>query len=237
MEIEIIKSNFKVAFCLPSLGRITVATHMGLLTTYKVFDKLGIEYDEIFALGNPYIAESRNFLVAKFLETDCTDLFFIDDDMGFRPESVFKILKRPEGIVGGVYRMKIADISYMGACKTNSEGRPYGRDGLIEATRLPMGFTRIKRGVFETMIKAYPELYYDDFGIKRYNLFGHIQEDNHYYGEDYSFCIRAAKLGITMWIEPDIDFHHIGSKDYEGNFHEYMLSLKKEEDNVVLPML
>jgi hypothetical protein len=217
--------KMKVAFCIPTLGRITYATHTSLLGTYKVFDKAGVEWDEIMAIGSTYIDDARNYLVSKFLESDCTDLFFIDDDLGFSPDSVLKIIKRSEGIVGGVYRHKVSDeIKYMGNLIVNDEGTPYGRDGLIEATHLPMGFTRIKRGVLEQMILSHPELYYNDYGIERYNLFGHIQENGHYYGEDYSFCIRARRLGITVWIEPDITFNHFGNKDYEGNFHEFLLS-------------
>jgi hypothetical protein len=49
------------------------------------------------------IANSRNELRKKFLASDCTHLFFMDDDMGFPPDALTLLLAHDAPVAVGVY--------------------------------------------------------------------------------------------------------------------------------------
>lgn len=210
-------------------GTISGATHRSLLIAREILNKADIPNDELNLEGSCYISHARNKLVADFLEGDGTDLIFIDDDVEFTPDSVLKLLKHQESIVGGVYPFKKDIEEYPVTIKTDENGYPYGKNGLIEATGLPTGFLKIKREVFTYMMEKYPALKYYEDGKEYYDLFGCAVMFGRWYGDDLAFCKRWELLGGTMWLEPDITFFHIGKKKYKGNFHEYLIELKEKE--------
>jgi hypothetical protein len=199
----------------------------------RILDLKGIPH-ELFILANcPMISVARNTLTAMFMaDAEATDLFFIDSDVGFDSEAVVKMLERPEEVVAGVYPLKRAEGGFPVQIKTE-DGVPLGREGLIEADFLPGGFMRIKRSVFEKMMVSYPELKYEDSVVwvdsgtlqAAYDLFSMGVYGRRFRGEDFAFCQRWRDIGGRCWVYPDIDFQHIGSKAYKGNYHEHLLQL------------
>jgi hypothetical protein len=162
------------------------------------------------------------------MDTDATDLFFIDSDIGFDPMGVINLLERQEYIVAGLYPLKKDDIAFPVKVKM-IDGVPIGRDGLVEAERVPGGFMRIKRYVIEEMQRSYPELKYEGSVIEisdtarrdGYDFFNMgTSEGNQWTTEDYAFCDRWTKIGGQLWVYPDITFEHIGKKCFKANYHE-----------------
>lgn len=224
----------KVIFAIPThSGLLESECVLSLLTIQTVLIKKGIEHDVFILTNCPYLPMARNTLVAMFMDTDATDLFFIDSDVAFDAKGAWKILERKEGIVAGIYPLKRDPEEYPVKIKTR-DGVPIGQEGLIEAELLPTGFMRIKREVFNDMKKAYPELKYTlnhvnvDVDIKEaYDFFTMgIEEGTRWTTEDYAFCNKWTKIGGQLWIEPDIDFHHVGKKKYKGNLHEFLIGQK-----------
>jgi predicted O-methyltransferase YrrM len=223
----------KVIFAIPTIdGNIRSECVLGLATAQSLLHRAGIEHDLFILSDCPVITTARNTLVAMFIATNATDLFFIDADVGFDAAGVMKILERPEKVVAGIYPLKREMAGFPVQIKTE-DGIPIGRAGLIEANLLPAGFMRIKRIVFERMMEAYPELQYKDNVIdiagsgvtQAYDFFGMgIDKDNQRWTtEDYSFCQRWRDIGGQLWVYPDIDFAHVGRKSYRGNYHRYLL--------------
>ena len=171
-----------------------------------------------------------------FVQTDCTDLFYIDDDMEFPEDAVLRLLNHPVKVVGGAYPIKNEDEWHYASIPKMIEGTPIGtEDGtLLRAESVAGGFIRIKRIVIEEMIKAYPETRYVEYDRESYNLFGTYIENGYLWGDDYSFCNRWKKIGGELWIDPNIDFGHIGFKTYAGNYWKYLEKLalhQKENEN------
>jgi hypothetical protein len=52
------------------------------------------------------IPRGRNKMVIKFLSEEFTHLFWIDSDIAFNPQSVFRLLLADRDIAAGVYPMK-----------------------------------------------------------------------------------------------------------------------------------
>jgi len=223
----------KVVFAIPTFdGNIRSECVTGLCAAQRLLSDKGIPYDVFIISECPVITTARNTLVAMFMATDATDLFFIDADVGFDAMGVVEILHRREEIVAGIYPLKREMHGYPVEVKTD-DGIPIGRDGLIEANLLPAGFMRIKRSVFERMIESYPELKYEDSVVEvagsellqGYDFFGMgvDPKSRRWTTEDYSFCQRWRDIGGQLWVYPDIDFTHVGRQGYRGNYHKFLL--------------
>lgn len=59
--------------------------------------------------GDALIPRARAILTAQFLASGASHLLFVDADIGFRPESVFRLLEARRPVVGGVYPLKQID--------------------------------------------------------------------------------------------------------------------------------
>ena len=171
-----------------------------------------------------YIDHSRNFCVKLFMETDAEAMVFIDSDLKFEKDAILKLIKHDKDIVSGAYRYKkdfieypvILDFSRDNNCKEEETG-------LVYVESAPTGLMKISRKAFEKMRDHY-DLKPDTNGIIHYFDTGMRFPGNEWWGEDSYFCKRWRDMGETMYVEPRINFTHIGTKEYTGNFHEYLMS-------------
>jgi hypothetical protein len=133
------------------------------------------------------IPRGRNNIVRKFLaEERFTHLFWIDSDIAFSPDSVFRLLRADRDIVAGVYPMKKmnwpAEGLPAGMTQREFEDRyteypfnPIGHgsarvsqfadgEGFVDVDEAPNGFMCVKRDVFRRLMDAYPNLRYTPDG-------------------------------------------------------------------------
>ena len=224
----------KVIFSIPALtGDVKLRCHISLTQAKRLLWEAGIEYDEHFIECCPYLPMARGTLAAMFMaDKDATDQIFVDSDVGFNPGALVELLKRDEAIIGGSYPLKRDRIGFTAdIIKDPEDGKPYGQNGLIEAKFLPGGFLRIKRIVYEVLAAKYPELRYEENVVEvmgsgiteAYDFFGMGVFGAKFRTEDYAFCQRWRDLGYQLWVYPDIDFEHVGTKVYRGNFHQYLM--------------
>ena len=223
--------------------RISVPTVQGLLNAIQVFQLNNIPFEFKFEVGMCWISMARNSLARAFMESDCTDMIFIDDDIGFPPLAFRDLISSGEDIVAGVYPKKETDENYAALFKVNQKSELNVENGLIEADGLPTGFMKIKRSVFEKLQADFdrmqvklevlqkenpdlviPELIYTDvrYGKKTYNFFGEFVSNGRWFGDDFGFCRRWQNILGRLWVLPNITFIHQGNKNYEGNLHQYL---------------
>lgn len=125
---------------------------LSLCGTQELLRKHGIGCHLAIIGHDPHIAEVRNVLARSVLvdRLDVTDLFYIDDDIGWPPEKVVEFVQRSEDVVAGVYPKKNDSGSW--PCTLESDdGKPIERNSLYRATLVPAGFLRIKRHVLEKL--------------------------------------------------------------------------------------
>ena len=129
------------------------------------------------------ITRGRNKIVLKFLSEELfTHLFWIDSDIAFNPQSVFRLLLADRDVAAGVYPMKSFNWPAEGVpagmtrkqFETAYTDYPFNpiehgktrvsqyadSDGFVEVAEAPTGFMVIKRHVFTAMMKHYPQLNY-----------------------------------------------------------------------------
>jgi len=124
------------------------------------------------------VTQGRNLCVAGFLESKGTHLLFIDSDIYFQSNSIFKMLATDKEIISIPYPVKTLmwekafDKMKEGKIKSAEDIRkalhtyPMKvpddkninlKDGVMEVTDSPTGCMLIKREVIEKMIEKYPD--------------------------------------------------------------------------------
>ena len=184
------------------------------------------------------VSRARNAAVAHFLEDpENTHLLFIDSDIIFEPDDVFKLLRADKEVVAGIYPKKYIVWDRL---KNNPEAErvdfPMGgtltmtEDNLIELDYLPTGFLLISRIAIEKIIAAHPELKYKNdidgymsAGDNFYDLFKVGIRNGIYESEDWGFCSLWKGVGGKVLIHPDINVKHLGWHEYSGNLMKFII--------------
>ncbi len=222
---------------------------MSLVATTRMLTIMGIEWEYYELSGDSYVERAKNTLCARFLEDSmATDLFMIDSDMQWNPESFLKMLYIPEEIVVASYPQKNKWDAWTsipqwvkkpgeednGNLYTIYKPLPDGTS-IIKSQYLAGGFMRIKRTALESFRTKYPEHSYKDPAAdpsapdRLYTEFFACQTQDHLrWGEDRVFGKRMQELGIEPWIYPNVDVSHFGVKGWSGNFDTYLRSLSAD---------
>ncbi len=200
------------------------------LTGLAKYEKeTGIRFEFHQISGDSYVWRARNSLASMFLASDCSHLVFIDSDESWEPEGLFRLLKADAPMVGAAYPVK-NNWGHFGVTY-HTEGENYTpkarEDGLILAQKVPTGFMKISREVFERIRLNEPDNWYwqpDEYGTpaKMHNYFGHVLEDHVIYGEDISFNKRWQACGGEIYIEPRVTIEHYGMQGWKGNLDQFL---------------
>lgn len=202
--------------------------------------KLNISFYPIFF--ESLVSRARNAAVAHFLEDkENTHILFIDSDIIFEPEDVFKLLQSGKEVVAGIYPKKYIVWDRL---KQYPEAErvdfPVGgnvkmtEDNFLEMDYLPTGFLLISRTAINKIIKAYPELKYKNdidgymsAGDNFYDLFKVGIRNGIYESEDWGFCSLWKSVGGQVLIHPEINVKHLGWHEYSGNLLNYIIGMGK----------
>lgn len=208
----------------------------------------GIRNDVIFSLSDIDYAEisvSRNYLISNFYfnKADATHILFIDDDMGFEPDLIFKMIAAKSDVTG-VFAPKrnislgrlhgAKDMSFEQALRHASDfvgdpEKPLVRKGdFIKARSCGTGIMLISRQAVNIMIEKCPDIVDEKrfrkmpFGAKFSKFlrpFDRISTPDADYSEDLSFCHRWTKqCGGEIWANDQAVVRHVGTMVYSGKY-------------------
>ena len=200
------------------------------------------------------VTRARNVLLAYFLNSDYTHLLYIDADIEFQVEDVLKLYAADKDVAVGAYpkkgvawqRIKENILNNPSKELTDKEIAAQGSDyavnfkfvnkeaksiavenGLVKLHDAGTGFMMIKREAILKLIKAYPEIKYNndvninnnELSDKFYALFDTMIDpiDRRYLSEDYTFCRRWQEIGGDIWLDPSISLNHYGHFCFQGN--------------------
>src|SRR5262249_44583418 len=173
-----------------------------------------------------------------------THLLFVDADIGFSPEQVFRLVESGAEIVAGVYPIKrgnwdkAARAMQAGRAKLQAAPPDYGLEGggphrvtvINGFTRVRYagtGFLMIRRHVLETMCAHYTSLQFrrehsNDALAGSHNRFALFEcmidpADGTYLSEDFAFCKRWTDIGGEIWADLDSRLDHVGPSIFHGD--------------------
>ena len=201
----------------------------------------GVEWVYSASVGCPCLPRSRNALVAEMLAPqedgkDCDGILFVDDDIGFEPEDVARLIGHGSTLIAAVPQKRNHRWDDPARMAISPEGLRLDLErglAIPPSPKLPMAMTFIHRSVFEDIREqglAQPYIYpsvtdraqphlaqyfgYEIVPVKEGMAEAHLAErlgiENamHEDGEDHYFCRRAAEAGHDPVIDIDIRLRH-----------------------------
>jgi hypothetical protein len=220
-------------------GRLNVQAAFNIINLCALAGKYNFSIDLAHISFCSILPKARNVMVRRFMESDCTDLLFLDSDVTFTCDDIVRLLavSTNRDVVGGVYPRKKADKNLIATVIFDRNANPiYDENGLIEAECIPTGFMMIRRHVLEKLIANHPEWdYYDEEGqedekrVKHNAVFDFSIQDGLYFGEDYTFCKRVRAEGMRVHIDPALEIGHYGSIELKNNVAEALIKPLQEK--------
>lgn len=190
--------------------------------------------------GESLISRARNDILRYFYyDTDCTHLFFIDDDIAWDPVCFFDLLAAEKDVIGGIYPLKNLRWDKLVGLTIESEQQakaltievvvngvnpehPDNDGTVMVAHDLGTGFLCISREAIDKMVAAYPDDWYasnarnqerrktlDFFGLTYDGTKGTMEST--LLSEDYAFCRKWQNIGGLCYVHTGIPLLvHIG---------------------------
>jgi hypothetical protein len=204
-------------------GTVTSAYCGALAATLAMLERRGVRAAWHRTDSESLIQRARNRLAAQFLAwEEATHFIFIDADIGWKPDDIWRLIAHDVPVIGGIYPKKTIPLEF--PCHTVCDDNGVARKDRIEIAHAPTGFLCIKREVFTTLMKAYPESKItamqsigDDVLPWLYDFFWTGVADGIHWSEDYGFCRRWRAIGGEVWMDPAIKLTHMGMHAFEGD--------------------
>jgi len=177
VELKYNKSPYRIFVATPVHDQCSIHYAQGLLEFQQLCFKKNVEVT-FQIMKSSLVTQGRNLCVSGFLESNCTHMLFVDSDILFNAESIFKMIERDKDVIAIPYPLKT--LMWDKAFRKMQDGEIKKPDdirkwlhtypmkienpndvnverGVIEVTHSPTGCMLIKRQVFDKMIKAYPD--------------------------------------------------------------------------------
>ena len=234
----------------PCYGGLTTIAYMSSVLALQracIERRTGLQVE--LGGGDALISRARGVMAGKFLEhTTHSHLLFVDADIGFKPESVFRLLDADRDVVGGVYPAKrvhwdkakrafesgasdvpAASYNYVVRYIPHPENRvEVDEQGFGPVAYIGTGFMLIRRQALQRVADAHPEL-----RAKHGDMNGAAvpeapmvfetmieAETGEYLSEDYAFCRRWRDLGGEIFADFETRLMHVGHAAYEGSLKD-----------------
>lgn len=197
--------------------------------------------------GDALITRARANLVTLFLsDPSATHFLFVDADIGFTPQQVFRLIESGGDVVAGVYPIK--RVNWTKAKRAIDAERPNVPaaaldyvleienpdhvvvvNGFARVRYAGTGFLMIRRSVLEKMcahpgyapLQFFREHSQDALAgnPNRFALFECMIDPatGTYLSEDFAFCKRWTDLGGEIWADLDSQLDHVGPTVYHGD--------------------
>jgi hypothetical protein len=212
-----------------------------------VHSKSNIDLKVLLRDGDALITRARANLMTLFLDDPtATHFLFVDADIGFTPDQVFRLIESGADMVAGVYPIKRVDWSKVRRVIENklpklaSAALDYVMEisdpdhvavvnGFTRVRYAGTGFLMIRRHVFEKMCEhpAYASLqFFREHSLdalagspNRFALFESMIDPATatYLSEDFAFCKRWSDIGGEIWADLESRLDHVGPSVFHGD--------------------
>jgi hypothetical protein len=207
--------------------------------------KPNVEFKVLLRDGDALITRARANLMTQFLDDPtATHFLFIDADIGFQPQQVFRLIESGADVVAALYPIKRVNWEKAKrAIETNKPNAPAASldyvleindpdhvvvvNGFTRVRYAGTGFLMIRRHVFEKMCAAYKSLQFlREHSLdalagspNRFALFECMidPKSGTYLSEDFAFCQRWTDLGGEIWADLESRLDHVGPSVFHGD--------------------
>ena len=188
------KYTEKVLIGVPNLGQINQITVSSLIKLYQT------ENTEFSFASHSLVYDSREDIANIAIDGGYDYLLFIDSDIEFLPDSLYRLLDHHLPIVSGIYYQrggKHLPVIYKAIkpfeCKVETD---VDRESLIQIAGCGMGFCLIETKILKEIRDKYGKgtMFCPEPGL----------------GEDFAFCKKVTECGYNIYADPTIPLNHWG---------------------------
>jgi hypothetical protein len=181
--------------------------------------------------GEALIGRGRGAFLSKFLRSEASHLLFVDADIGFTPEAVFRLLDSGREVVGGLYPRRSQDLAAVRAgaglaweADDLTAAPDTGADGFRRVAAIGAGFLLIARAAAERLAAGYPQLVarlgdvHNSGSPDALMVFDSFvePETGRYLSDWQAFGRRWRDLGGEVWADTRSDLTHMGELALSG---------------------
>ena len=240
------KKQIKLFIATPAFGHQVTTNYANSLLKFvsTPHPRLAVSSAIHMQSGMALVTQARNNCVAYFLNSECTHFLFIDADIGFEPEAIYRLIEKDVPLCLTPYPVKGYGKDYQLQFIVHFPDKDNVRiqkDGFTEITAGPTGFMMIKREVFEKLAEKYPErktVNKQLVGNKVetmekgwYTFFETAQDpENGYLGEDIAFCRLWTNIGGKIYADTQTPLTHFGSHAFHGSLNMMFAKQKPIDD-------
>ena len=149
-----IQNKPSVYIGMPCYGAIQRQTVVSLLRLFDQFKGTGVKA-QFHTIQSPLVTHARNLVTCGFLHSGYDYLLFIDADVEFDPEAIYRMLITKKDVICTPYRLKTVEdptkSKYSITFKNRNDIKLLPGD-LMEIEQGPAGIMLIHRPVFETLM-------------------------------------------------------------------------------------
>lgn len=184
------------------------------------------------SVDNCVIQAARNQAVKRMLESGCDGILFIDADQVFPENALELLIEAHKDIIGYPIARKSAPY-YPNIGKYDEEKNDfivyenYPKNNLFQVDYIGMGFTYIRREVFEKISKDNGDEVWFDFD---WCINDKYKRGEKMIGEDVYFCAKAKKAGFKVWCNPFANIGHIGNFNYTTQLYFNYERMRQEAE-------
>jgi predicted O-methyltransferase YrrM len=224
----------KVLLATPAYSTTSAAYTFAIAQSREALHAAGIQTAYLILQGNCHVDDGRNSIVRDFLESDCTDLVFLDADVDWEPKALVQLCQHDLDIVGGVYPYRREGGQNMPVRMMAGANEV---DGLIEVEGLPTGFMKIRRNVLERMAAVAPK-YWDKI-YQTALVFDRPTpgSDMTRWGGDVDFCNRWRAMGGRIFADAELRLGHTATVVIRDSLGAHLRRLSGTTLSHVVPRL
>src|SRR6202795_1056749 len=209
--------------------------------------KSNIDLKVLMRDGDALITRARANLVTMFLDDPAaTHFLFVDADIGFTPDQVFRLIESGADVVAGIYPIKRVNWDKAKRALQSSPSKAPSAaldyvlelddpdnvvvvDGFTRVRYAGTGFLMVRRHVLEKMCQhpAYASLqFFREHSLdalagspNRFALFECMidPKTGTYLSEDFAFCKRWTDIGGEIWTDLQSRLDHVGPSVFHGD--------------------
>lgn len=212
-EKPVEKLHFNLMICTP--GHSVMVEYMQSLLSWASF---AAEKKITWGLSTGYsshVADAREIVLSGTKNNSLSEsrpfsgevtydkLLWIDSDIQFTPEDIYKLYKSKKDVVSGAYLLATGQVVAYPTLRSSlyvEDVKKMREDVEIESAGF--GFICFKSGVFETLSRPWFQsaMVTETFDGKEYT-FAMI-------GEDMSLCKRVLEKGFKIYLDPSVRVNH-----------------------------
>lgn len=232
-------ADYNLLICTPS-GKCAPDSIFlrSLIQTREYFKENGgnISYQELPGCSEICGARAELFRLFYY-NPEHTHMLFIDDDTGWEPKDVARMLLLDQDFIAAVAPQKRIPIDFafssMNEFSEEQEIEIEKFTHIAKVKEVGTAFLMISRNCATSMVESYPELtFLNSAKQKTYALFDPIIVGDRRYADDYSFSYRWREIGGEVKVLLDVELAHAGRHIFKASLWD-ALQQQPECKNII----